>query len=138
VTPVIYLDSAAVVKLVRAEPLTVDLVDWLNTRRSLPLASSALVEVEVSRALRRAAPEALSRVPATLSRLYRLEVDVMVRAVAAAYDEPRLRSLDAIHLATAALLADRTDVVLDSFVTYDKRLLAAASAAGLPTRSPGA
>jgi uncharacterized protein len=134
----IYLDSAAVVKLVRAEPLTVDLVDWLNARRHLPLVSSALVEVEVARALRRAAPEALGRVPATLSRLYRLEVDATVRAVAAAYDDPQLRSLDALHLATAALLGDRPGVTLDSFVSYDKRLLAAAAAAGLPTRSPGA
>ncbi len=136
----IYLGSAAVVKLVRAEPLTADLVDWLNTRRPLPLVSSALVEVEVEvpRALRRSAPQALSRVPVVLARLYTLEIDVTVRAVAAAYDDPHLRSLDAIHLATTALLTDQRDVTLEAFVTYDKRLLAAATAAGLPTASPGA
>ncbi|WP_131745499.1 PIN domain-containing protein [Frankia sp. Cppng1_Ct_nod] len=138
----IYLDSAAVVKLVRAEPLTADLVDWLNTRRPLPLVSSALVEVEVEvevpRALRRSAPQALSRVPVVLARLYTLEIDVTVRAVAAAYDDPHLRSLDALHLATAALLTDQRDGTLEAFFTYDKRLLAAATAAGLPTASPGA
>jgi uncharacterized protein len=135
---VIYLDSAAVVKLVRVEPATADLVAWLRARPGSPLVSSVLVEVEVPRALRRAAPEALSRVPATLSRLYRLEIDATVRAVAAAYQDPHLRGLDAIHLATAALLAEDAGVGLDTFVTYDKRLLACAGAAGLPTASPGA
>jgi hypothetical protein len=57
----IYLDSAAVVKLVRAEPFTTDLVDWLRVRTSSLLVSSALVEVEVARALRRNTPEALIR-----------------------------------------------------------------------------
>ena len=133
----IYLDSAAVVKLVRAEPFTQNLLDWLNDRRELPLVSSALVEVEVVRALRRTVPQALGRVPAVLARMYRLEIDAVIRAVAAAYDDPHLRSLDAIHLATAATLTDRSDGELQAFVTYDKRLLAAAAAAGLPTASPG-
>jgi predicted nucleic acid-binding protein len=58
-----------------------------------------------------------------------------VRATAAAYDDPGIRSLDAIHLATAdAVLADD----LTAFVTYDRRLLAAAEALSLPTASPGA
>ena len=134
----IYLDSAAVVKLVRAEPLTRNLVDWLNDRRDTPLVSSALVEIEVPRALRRTVPQALGRVPAVLARMYRLEIDATVRAVAAAYDDPHLRSLDAIHLATAATLTDRSGVPLHAFVTYDKRLLASAESAGLPTASPGA
>ena len=69
----IYLDSAAVVKLVRHEPSTAALVGWLNARTGVPLVSSVLVEVEVPRALLGSAPTALPAVPATLARLYRLE-----------------------------------------------------------------
>ncbi|KLL12514.1 MULTISPECIES: type II toxin-antitoxin system VapC family toxin [Protofrankia] len=133
----IYLDSAAVVKLVRAEPCTVDLLDWLDAYRALPLVSSVLVEVEASRALRRCVPQALGRLPVTLARLYRLEINATVRAVAAAYDDPQLRSLDAVHLATATVLTDQPGARLEAFVTYDKRLLAIAARAGLPTASPG-
>jgi uncharacterized protein len=135
---VIYLDSAAVVKLVRAEAQTAALVAWLNARPDDPLVASALVEVEVPRALRRAAPQALVGVPAALARLYRLEIDATVRATAAAFAEPTLRSLDAVHLATAQMLAAGQGNDFHAFVTYDRRLLAAASDLGLPTASPGA
>ncbi|MGH3436125.1 MAG: PIN domain-containing protein [Sciscionella sp.] len=74
---------------------------WLYERREAALVSSALVEVEVPRAMRRSAPQALVGVPATLARLYRLEIDSTIRATAAAFDNATLRSLDAIHLATA-------------------------------------
>ncbi|WP_462203481.1 hypothetical protein [Frankia sp. CcWB3] len=57
--------------------------------------------------------------------------------VAAAFDDPLLRSLDAIHLATALRLSDENDTRLEAFVTYDKRLLEAARRADLPTASPG-
>jgi uncharacterized protein len=135
---VIYLDSAAVVKLVRAEAGSAELVAWLNARQEASLVSSALVEVEVPRALRRAAPQALVGVPAALARLYRLEIDATIRSTAGTYADPMLRSLDSIHLATAQLLAADAGGSFEAFVTYDKRLLAAASAIGLPTASPGA
>lgn len=134
----IYLDSAAVVKLVRLEDESPALIAWLNARPDTPLVSSALVEVEVPRALRRAAPQALVGVPAALARLYRLEIDATVRAMAAAFAEPALRTPDAIHLATAQLLVSGSGSALEAFVTYDKRLLTAASAVGLPAESPGA
>ncbi|MDY7086007.1 MAG: type II toxin-antitoxin system VapC family toxin [Actinomycetota bacterium] len=133
----IYLDSAAVVKLVRQEAHSADLVAWLNAHDDSPLVSSALVEVEVPRALRRSAPQALVGVPAAVGRLFRLEIDSIIRATAAAFDEPTLRSLDAIHLATAQLLTNESGAELLAFVTYDRRLLDAAKAAGLPTASPG-
>jgi uncharacterized protein len=134
---VIYLDSAAVVKLVRQEQHSAELVQWLNDHAGLALVSSALVEVEVPRALRRAAPQALVGVPAAVGRLFRLEIDATIRATAAAFAEPTLRSLDAIHLATAQVLANESGGELTAFVTYDHRLLCAAKAAGLPTASPG-
>ena len=133
----IYLDSAAVIKLLRREPATQDLVAWLNDRSDLSLVASALVEVEVPRALRRAAPQALVGVPSVLSRLYRVEIDATVRAAAGAYPEPLLRSLDAIHLATAEILARQAGSDFAAFVTYDRRLLDAAKGAGLPVASPG-
>lgn len=133
----IYLDSAAIVKLVRQEDHSAELVGWLNAHQDEPLVASALVEVEVPRALRRAAQQSLVGVPAVLSRLYRLEIDGTVRATAAAYAEPALRSLDAIHLATAQLIANESGGGLTAFVTYDQRLLATAAALGLPTASPG-
>lgn len=133
----IYLDSAAVVKMVRQESHSGDLVAWLNEHRDAPLVSSALVEVEVPRALRRSAPQALAGVPAAVGRLFRLEIDATIRATAAAFAEPALRSLDAIHLATAQVLANQSGAALLAFVTYDLRLLASARTVGLPTASPG-
>ncbi|WBB93893.1 type II toxin-antitoxin system VapC family toxin [Verrucosispora sp. WMMC514] len=134
----IYLDSAAVIKLLRREPGTEELVSWLNDRSSASLVSSVLAEVEVSRALRRAAPQALVGVPTVLSRLYRVEIDATVRATAAAYQEPLLRTLNAIHLATAEILAQQAGADFVAFVTYDRRLLDAAKSIGLPVASPGA
>jgi predicted nucleic acid-binding protein len=134
---VIYLDSAAVIKLVRREPHTTELVTWLDQHRDVPLVSSALVEVEVPRALRRSAPQALVGIPVAIGRLYRLEIDATIRATAAAFTEPTLRSLDAIHLATAQILANESGTELTAFVSYDQRLLTFARDAGLPTASPG-
>jgi len=130
---VIYLDSAALVKLVRREQSTPELVAWLNERPGVPLACSALAEVEVPRAIRRVAPDALPAVPATLARIYRLEIDAAVRSAAAQLAEPNLRTLDAIHVATAAGMGAE----LQAFVTYDQRLLETARELGLPVASPG-
>ena len=85
------------------------------------------------RALRRVAPEALPAVAPTLARLYRVEIDPSIRADAGSLADPELRSLAAIHLATARAMGAE----LTSFVSYDRRLLRAAAALGLPTASPG-
>ncbi|GAA3375258.1 type II toxin-antitoxin system VapC family toxin [Streptomyces sannanensis] len=134
----IYLDSAAVVKMVRREHAGAELAVWINERPDEALVSSALVEVEVPRALRRSAPQALAGVPGALTRLYRLEIDQAVRSTAAAYQDPHLRSLDAIHLATAQLLAGQPGAEPLTFVTYDQRLLKAAEGVGLAVAAPGA
>ena len=130
----IYLDTAALVKLVRREVASDALVDWLNGQVDRLFVSSALAEVELPRALRRAEPALLTGVPAVLARIAVYEVDELVRATAAAYQDPGIRSLDAIHLATAdAVLGDD----LTAFVSYDRRLLAAAKGLGLPVAVPG-
>lgn len=133
----IYLDSTAVVKLVRQEAHSTDLVTWLNAHADVPLVSSALIEVEVPRAIRRAAPQALIGVPAAVGRLFRLEIDSTVRATAATFADPMLRSLDAIHLATAQIVTHEAGAPLTAFVTSDRRLLDCAKTAGLPVASPG-
>lgn len=129
----IYLDTAALIKLIRPEAESDALADWLNEQSGVPLVSSVLSEVEVPRALRRSEPSLLASVPAVLQRIGVYDIDDVVRSTAASYDDPLLRSLDAIHLATAHAIFGPQ---LSAFVTYDKRLLAAADALGLPTAAP--
>jgi predicted nucleic acid-binding protein len=129
----LYLDTSAVVKLIRPEAESEVLVGFLN-RQSVPWVTSVITELEVVRALRRTNPELLGNVPAVIARLSRYDVDDVVRATASAYPDPDLRSLDAIHLATA-------DAVfrphLTGFLVYDVRLGERAAALGLPVVSPG-
>ena len=133
----IYLDSAAVVKLVHAEAESQALRDWLDERAETGWISSALVEIESFRALARYAPEAITRLHLVLDQIDILDISPRVRILAqtvlARTVRPvTVRSLDAIHLGTALDIRS----ILTSFVTYDKRLLDAAAAAGLPTSSP--
>jgi len=128
----IYLDSAAVVKLVHAEQESQALRDWLDERAETGWISSVLVEIEAFRALARYAPEAIVRLHPVLDQIDIIDISPRVRILAQTVPPVTERSLDAIHLGTA--LSIRRS--LTSFVTYDKRLLDAAAAAGLPADSP--
>jgi uncharacterized protein len=128
----IYLDSAAVVKLVHAEPESPALRSWLDDRAETGWISSVLTEIESFRALSRYAPEAISRLPAVLDQIDLIGLDPPIRILAQTARPATVRILDAIHLATAL----HTRRTLTSFVTYDKRLLDAARTAGLPVESP--
>src|ERR1700722_16073690 len=130
----LYLDTSALVKLVRREPESDTLADWLDAQTPAPWVSSMLIEVELPRALRRVEPALLAGVPAIVARVARYEVDEVVRAAAAAYPDPALRSLDAIHLGPGGVVFGSQ---LARFVCSDERLLAAATAVGLPTATPG-
>jgi uncharacterized protein len=134
---VIFLDSAAIVKMIRREAESAALEAWLARQADKGLVASALVLTEVPRALRRSDPGRLAAVPTVLARLDRVPVDETVLATAAAYADPMLRTLDAIHLATAQSLV-LEGIELTALVTYDKRLLTAAADIGLPTAAPGA
>jgi uncharacterized protein len=129
---VIYLDSAAVVKLVHAEAESTALRTWLDERAETGWVSSVLTEIESFRALARYAPNAVSRLPAVLDQIDLIDLDASVRILAQTARPVTVRSLDAIHLGSAQHVGQ----ALTSFVTYDKRLLDAARAAGLPTDSP--
>lgn len=133
----IYLDACAIVKLVAVEPESAALAHWLRERADQKLVSSVLADVEVPRALRRGAPGMVVRVGPILARLVRVEIDTSIRATAAAYVEPHLRALGAIHLATAAHLGD-SGLPITDFVTYDQRLADAAAEAGFSVVAPGA
>jgi len=134
---VIYLDSAAIVKLIRPEKETQALHAWLTAQLDKTLVASALVLTEVPRALRRSDPGRLAAVPTVLAKLNRVPMDDTVLATAAAYADPMLRTLDAIHLASAQTLV-LEGLPLTALVTYDRRLLAAASEVGLAIAAPGA
>ena len=127
----IYLDSSAIVKLVAAEPESAAL------RRELAAhperVSSALARVEVLRALRRmnAGAEVLERAEQVLDRIALARPEKPVLRAAADLRDRGLRTLDALHLATALSLPG-----LDALVTYDRRLAAAATAAGLAVLAP--
>lgn len=120
----IYLETSALVKLIRIEVESDALADWLDDRTELRWITSALTEVELSRAIRAVSPEGLPAVPSVLARLDRFEIDAVIRSTAAAYPNPALRSLDAIHLATAQTAGSVAP--LTALVTYDNRLKEAA------------
>lgn len=132
----IYLDTCAIIKLIRPEAESAQLAAWLNANSHEPVVTSELAEVEVPRALRRSAPARLAAMPAVLAHVNRIEMDAAVRATAGAYPDPNLRSLDAIHLATADTLV-ASGKTLKAFVTYDKRLAAVAADAGHTVVAPG-
>lgn len=127
----VYLDASAIVKLVLAEPESEALRSLLSDRpRRL---SSRIAEVEVSRAVARVAqPGDDAQVRLVLSGLQFVELDADVAGVAASFTLPALRSLDAMHLASALVVAPE----LDAFVTYDARLADAGRTAGLEVVSP--
>ena len=130
----IYLDTSALVKLVRTEPESHALAGWLDERVNTPWVSSALIEVELPRAVIRADPTLIGTVPAVVARVARYEIDDVVRSAAGTFPDPDLRSLDAIHLATAKSVFGNS---LSAFVAYDGRLCAAAAGQGLPIAQPG-
>jgi uncharacterized protein len=126
----VYLDSSATVKLVVQEAESPALRAWLGADREL--ASSALVHLELLRAVRRERPSGIERARVVLALLTMHAIDHDVLEHAAAIDPATLRSLDAIHLATALRLAD----ALEAVVTYDERMIDGARALGLPVASP--
>lgn len=131
----IYLETSALVKLIRIELESDALDDWLDEHTELPWITSALTEIELPRAIRAVAPEGLPAVPSVLSRLDRFEIDAIIRSTAVAYPNPALRSLDAIDLATAQIAASVAP--LTAFVTYDTRLKETAEALGMAVGAPG-
>ena len=127
----LYLDSSAIVKLVVREPETADLVEVV--RADPAVVSSALAVTEVIRAVTRSGGRA-ARAEAVLDGIALIPIDEGILRAAATLAPRDLRTLDAIHLASA--LSFGRD--LAELVTYDQRLAEAATGAGIDVRSPGA
>ena len=128
-----YLDASALVKLATSEAETDALRAELDTWEVR--VTSRLATVEVARALRRrgaASAELGDTVAHAFSGLAIVELDAAIVEPAGRIDPPTLRSLDAIHLASALALGSE----LGAVVTYDTRLADAARAAGLEVVAP--
>ena len=98
------------------------------------MTTSALARIEVMRAVKRTGDdEHVSLAEILLVRVIIVRMEPRVLRLAASVDPAALRSLDAIHLASALEIGDR----LTAFITYDRQLGAAAEAAGLKVEIPG-
>jgi len=128
----LYLDASALLKLVVDEPESAALQRFLRNWSARVV--SAVARVETNRALLRAGADraAYARLQAILRYVAVLRIDDDILSRAERIGPPTLRSLDAIHLASAARLGSDLGVL----VTYDKRLAAAAADAAMQVASP--
>lgn len=126
----IYLDSSAMVKLAVEEPESAALRRYLRRRR--PLVSSALARAEVARALLPLGEPAAGRGRDVIGGVELIRVNDRILTAAGALLPEELRTLDAIHLATAQQLGDD----LHRLITYDTDMRAAAETIGCPITPP--
>jgi predicted nucleic acid-binding protein len=128
-----YADTSAVIKLLVEETYSKAFAAFYDGHAGAEWVSSALLQIELTRAVARAVPALLPDARDLLTAFSYIAIDDEI--VDAAMNEPDrgLRSLDAIHLATARILAPE----LDALVTYDDRLSRAAADAGLAAAAPG-
>ena len=123
-----YFDSSAIMKLTGAEAESEALINYLQDT-PVEVSTSVLAQVEVLRNLRKQPVESEE----AMNGFYLLAFDEEVRRQAVIVGGKTLRSLDAIHIATALAIGNR-DL---HFVTYDIRQAEAARQAGLKVIQPG-
>jgi predicted nucleic acid-binding protein len=130
---VFYLDTSAAIKLIRQEKETASLVRWQKDMAGEPhqFVSSDVIRTELMHAATRWGVPA-AEVQPLINSLTLLRVTSAVCESAGRLSGLGLRSVDAIHLASAMLLSGS----LESIVTYDKRMLDAAQHLGLSAISP--
>lgn len=126
----VYLDASAAVKLLVVESESTALAEYLAHPRVRM--SSRVLGVEVLRSVRRLRPDSEDQARQLLAVMELVDLDPEIAARAGVLGPAGLRSLDAIHLASALSLGSE----LDAFVTYDARQADAARAAGLEVVSP--
>lgn len=129
----VYLDTSALVKLVVAEVESGELRRWIKDERA-KVVSSALVRTELLRAVKRLeGGRHVLQAQRVLRATSLIACDSELLDIAGQLDSPGLRSLDAIHLASAMRLGRD----LEGVITFDIRQAEAALRFGLPLLSPG-
>jgi uncharacterized protein len=126
-----HVDSSAIVKLAVAEPESLALRRVLWRRQ--PLVISALARTDVARALMPSGPEAVSHGEEVLRRIELVRLNDRVLSASGRMRPAELRSVDAIHLASAGVLGSS----IKQIVTYDERMTHAGAAAGWSVAAPG-
>ncbi|MFT4258874.1 type II toxin-antitoxin system VapC family toxin [Microbacterium sp.] len=128
-----YADTSALVKLIVPEQESVALRTWI-TDSGVAFATSDLARTELRRAILRSSVDAaaVSRARDLLRRITLLALTPELLDRAGDLTPAAMRSLDAIHLASALILGDE----LEAVVTYDDRMAEAAVALGLPVVAP--
>lgn len=127
-----YLDTSAAFKLLAAEEHAAAFLAFYREHRNDEWISSDLLRIEVTRAVARHWPALIPDAQRLLDAFQYVQIDEDVVRGAMVEPDPLLRSLDAIHLATARLLGSE----LDALLTYDDRLGKAAEAANIPVHVP--
>ena len=124
---IVHLDTSAVAKLVIEEAESAALAEKLDELASTgaTLLTSALAETELRRLARRVGGLEQSAVTDVLARLTVVDLDRATYRQAGVLPGAALRSLDALHIASAL------QVAADLFATFDRRQEQAALDAGL-------
>jgi uncharacterized protein len=128
---VIYLDASALVTLISGRTYSDELRQFLGDRPEMPMATSTIGFIETVRIM-----DQVGDFPSLMSDLVGRFTEILVTEEirdAAAALPGRLRTLDAVHVASAQVLGE----VLDTLVTYDRRMLETAQSVGVPTAAPG-
>ena len=126
-----YLDTSAFLKLVIIEPESRALRQFVS--RWPERCSASLLRAEAVRALRRSGYDShLGTARRLMTGVRLISVDEALMDRAATLDPRELRTLDAIHLAAALLIASDLGVL----ITYDQRLASAATTLGLRVEAP--
>ncbi len=128
----LYLDSSALVKLVKREAESDALRRFLRRHRADGRVTSSLARVEVVRAVWGGGPTAVAHARRQLGRLDHINLERHLLDEAATLSPGSMRSLDAIHLASARSIG----AGLRAVVTYDERMADAAEGVGLVVEAP--
>jgi uncharacterized protein len=126
----VYVDSSALVKLVIEEPESEPLDRHVSAGRLMATSRVALVEVPRATAIANPEPAARRDALGLLESCMLVDVSEALLRSAAELASASLRTLDAIHLASALRIG------ADELLTYDRRLFEAGVEQGLTVTSP--
>lgn len=125
-----YADSSAILKLLIVEKESAALTDFID----FTIKSSALTRVEVIRVLHKIAPEKIDRAQIILAGIDLTPLNPAILSMAENFAPAiTLKSLDALHVATAIFL----DKSVEGVITYDKAMIKNAKDLRIKVASPG-